>query len=196
MDLSTILALIATYKLPALFIGALLFGEAVIIPAAFLSAQGFISPFTILWVSFFGAMCADTIWFYLAKRLLPWCHQHPWCEKRSQQTVRLMEHMTGKNPFLYLLVSKFLYGVRILSIFYMSLQTNDYWRFIRYNALGSITWLIILISVSWGAGKGFYQSGFTADRIEFVITAIVGTIVLFKFIELCVSKLVQKRSPQ
>ena len=191
--LTAIFELLHQYQLPALFIGALLFGEVIIIPAAFLAAQGYMSPMSVFSVSLAGALIADSFWYAMGGRLLDYCGKHEWCKKKHDQALRLIEKLTGTNPFFYLVLSKFLYGTRIVSIIYVSMRSKDFFKFSIYNALGSAIWLTILVSVSYSAGKSFSDIGLTLDRIELAALSVIGIIVAFKLLELWASKMLARK---
>ena len=65
-----------------------------------------------------------------------------------------MRHFTRGQHFLALLITKFLYGTRIITIFYLAKERVSFWRFSWYNAIVTGIWAIVVCSIGWSAGKG------------------------------------------
>jgi len=190
----SIIALLTQYKLPMLYLGAILFGETVIIPASFLSSSGFISPFSVLWVSLLGTMSADSLWFFAGDKLLKCCEKYKWCKNRHKRVLHVIERLTSKNPFHYLILSKFLYGTRIATIIYLAMRKVKFAKFLSFNSLGSVIWLIIIIGFSWAAGNSTRSITGITERIDIMALVLVLVFLSVKLGELFICKVVQRKN--
>ena len=141
------------YRLAALFLGSVFLGDTFAIAAGFLVASN-IWPFSVVvGVSLIGTLIADTVWFLLGTWVVK---QRFWerYETRYVSVDRYIDRAFGENPERSLLVTKFLYGTRILSILYLSLRKTPYLSFMFYNTIGSTALIVVLVTLGWAFGAG------------------------------------------
>lgn len=152
MDIaSTTFALLQTYELPVVLLGAFFLGESVLIPAAFLAGQGMWSLTEVFIVAYVGTLLSDAVWFWFGPRIFAFAHGFEAVKKKSDIFLPKIEHL-GNQPFHLLLVSKFVYGTRILTIIYLSKRVTTL-AFTLYNLLGTFLWLLAVMLVGYLAGK-------------------------------------------
>src|SRR3989344_7628269 len=157
MDLS-IINLLTTYQLPAIFIGAFFFGETVILAAAFLAGQGIWSVESVFWLSLAGTVASDSLWFLLGLTFFKFTKRWEKFQDKYKLFLAKLEKITGQKPFLSLLFIKFLYGTRILTIIYLSIRKIHFGRFLIFNTVGTILWLFVMIGVGWLVGQGIVNA--------------------------------------
>ena len=63
MEFSLLYPYLETYKSPAIFLGAFLFGETIILSAVFLAIENSWSLLLMFVLSFLGTLIADIVWF-------------------------------------------------------------------------------------------------------------------------------------
>ena len=181
MDLS-IVSLLVTYQMPAIFLGAFFFGETVILTAAFLAGQGIWSVASVFWLSLVGTVVSDSLWFVLGQAFFKFTKRWEKYQDKYQTFLLKLETITGRRPFLSLLFIKFLYGTRILTILYLSIREVRYFTFLLFNTVGTILWLLVMISIGWLVGRGAMNVADVFYKVEYALTALVLLIVLYRII--------------
>ena len=83
--------------------------------------------------------------------------------------------MTKGRHFLALLVTKFLYGTRIIMIFYLAKERLSFARFGAYNAIITGAWAIVICSIGWFAGKGVTW----VERAFSSVSLALGVLIIF-----------------
>ena len=192
MDLS-IISLLSTYQLPAIFLGAFFFGETVILTAAFLAGQGTWSIESVFWLSLAGTVISDSLWFLLGQTFFKFTKRWEKYQDQYQTFLIKLEKITGQRPFLSLLFIKFLYGTRILTILYLSIREVRFFTFLLFNTVGTILWLLVIISVGWLVGRGATNITDVFYKVEYALTALVLLIVFFKIMTTWLSKKIVKQ---
>jgi len=188
-----ILSLLTMYQLPAIFFGAFFFGETVIITAAFLAGQGIWSVYTVFILAFFGTIISDSLWFLFGQSILHvitrWKRGRKKVHELEKEEVPLKKH----TPFFVLLFIKFLYGTRILTIIYLSSRKMSFWLFTLFNAIGTTIWLIVMISIGWGAAKGTSQFSPLLQKTEYALSVLAVTLIAAHFLVVWINKKVTKK---
>lgn len=171
------------YQLPAIFAGSFFFGETVVISAAFLAGQHFWSVWNVFWICFLGTVISDTLWFVLGRRMTTKIEQHEKHGSRYKKVVAKINKYVGNRVFLALLFIKFLYGTRILTIFYISSRKVSFLKFTLFNSLGTIIWLTIIVGAGFLAGKGTANYLGSIKDIKYIALALVAFILLFRVVD-------------
>ena len=177
---TTTLAILYAYEFPALFFGGFFFGETVIIPAAFLAGQNILSLPEVFWLAFLGTVCADTLWFLAGPILWKFAHRFETISKRSEAVLKRLDELYANQPFRALLVSKFIYGTRFLTVIYLSLERVSALRFLVMNFLSTLLWLIAIIAIGWLAGKSIVNLLPIISDVKYALLLIVLLIIGLK----------------
>ncbi len=178
--------------MPALFVGSFFFGETVILAAAFLSAQGLWSTWTIFWLALLGTLASDALWFLYGQKILTVFHRWEKYRRGSEKFLRALEKLTGSRPHLSLLLVKAVYGVRIFTIIYLSVRKTKFSTFIVYDAIGSAWWLGVIILFGRLAGN----SVGTIENLKYAAVAIVLIIIIWRLLFTWISKRTLKEIEQ
>lgn len=188
-----IIQLLTTYQLPAIFFGAFFFGEAVIINAAFLAGQGIWSLWYVFILSYLGTLVADTLWFLLGKTLFKLSSKIQISEHRYKPFLNYLESFIGHRTFLLLLIIKFLYGTRVLTIIYLSVRRVSFWPFMLYNSISTFLWLVIMVGIGWLAGKSIGNYISLVDNLGYLMVVILMVFLLIKVLNLWIRKKIFKK---
>ena len=124
---------------------------------------------------------SDSLWFLFGQRILLLFHKWKKYKEQSEKLITALENITGKKAFLSLLFIKFLYGTRILTIMYLSIQKIKFLTFVIFDTIGSIIWLLIMISIGWYAEKGIVNLVPLVNKFEYALLFLILVIVIFKF---------------
>jgi membrane protein DedA with SNARE-associated domain len=192
MDSSLIIHYLTLYQIPALFVGAFFFGETVILAAALLAQQGWWNMSTVFVVSFIATVVSDAVWFWLGTTFFfkkKWFDKY---EKKYKGIVDVLDRKVGHRPYLSLLVIKFLYGTRIITILYLAVKDLSFWKFILFDTIGTLVWLVAMLAIGWFAGNGIASMGLFGS-ITKLLSALVVCILVYRWIEVWITKNVTKK---
>lgn len=159
----------------AAFLGLLVPGEALVLLAGFLSAQGVLDLDVLLWVVILGAVLGDSIGYELGARLgRPWALRHGrrfgLSEKRLLQAEEFWSRHGAKAVFL----GRFIGFARALVPFLAGSTAMRYRVFLLYNVLGATLWAAAFLLL----GRGLGASWQVAERWIGRASAIVGVAIL------------------
>ena len=182
MDTNFVIEFLSWYQMPALFLGAFLFGETVVLAAAFLAAQGLWSAWTVWWLTLLGTLSADALWFFYGQKILSFFHRWEIYRRYREKFLAKLERTTGTRPYLSLLFIKAVYGTRILTIIYLSLRRVNFLTFLVFDAIGSAWWLGVIVLFGSLAGKSITELLPIVDNLEYAALAIVLIVVIWRII--------------
>ena len=184
---------IVTYGWIGLFFGAFFFGETVIISSALVVfAQGLSVPIAFI-IAFLGTVLSDTVWFLLGTSVIRKRLERNGTWQKNQQFIERLNAVFGRFPFLILLVIKFLYGTRILTIVYLSVRKLPLWQFIVFNAAGTVLWLSVLFGLSYTAVHAAISIDGTLSTIQIVVMSAVVVFIIVKLLNLWITKRLENK---
>lgn len=192
MDSSLIIHYLTLYQIPALFVGAFFFGETVILAAALLAQQGWWNMSTVFFVSLIATVVSDAVWFWLGTTFFfkkKWFDKY---EKKYKGIVEVLDTKVKHRPYLSLLVIKFLYGTRIVTILYLAVRNLPFWKFILFDTLGTVIWLVAMLALGWFAGNGIASMGMF-NSLTKIFSALIVCILVYRWIEVWITKNITKK---
>ncbi len=143
--------LLAEYGYLAVFVGALLEGETVLLLAGFAAHQGYLSLPLVSVIAMGGGTLGDQAYFFLGRRygesLL---RRFP----RWGPRVRRVEHMLLRYHAGLIVAVRFMYGLRVVGPIAIGMSGLPAWRFVLFNLLGAALWAPLVA----GAGYLFGQT--------------------------------------
>jgi membrane protein DedA with SNARE-associated domain len=150
----TIPQLLSDYGYLAVFVGALLEGESVLMLAGYAAHRGLLSLPTVVVIAFFGATLGDQMFFLIGRRfgrelVVRW----PGFEER---TVRVERLLLRYHAWVIMGV-RFAYGLRIAGPIAIGMSALPAWRFFLFNAIGAVVWAPLIAGVGWMFGHALEQ---------------------------------------
>lgn len=143
--------LIAQYGYLALFLGALLEGETLLILAGFAAHQGYLQLHWVIVVALCGGFLGDQIYFWLGRRHGTWVlSRFP----RIAPAFELANAQIERHHEVIIVGIRFLYGLRTVGPMALGMSAVPAWRFVLFNALGAAVWATAV----GGAGYLFGQA--------------------------------------
>ena len=143
--------LIANYGYAALFVGALLEGETLLILAGFAAHQGYLQLQWVIITALLGGFLGDQIYFWLGRRHGVWVRSRfPRLAPVLARTNALIE----RYHEVLIVGVRFLYGLRTVGPMAFGMSAVKAWRFMLFNALGATIWAVGI----GGAGYLFGQA--------------------------------------
>lgn len=169
------------------FVAAVVGGQEMILPLAFLVGEGFWNVPHLFAVTFIATLAVDLFWFGLARmgRHWKWLHHFTHDDGRVKKFVKRL----SKSEATLLLVTKFMLGTRVVSVLYLSLDGLKTLRFMLLNFLVTIPWLTLIIAIGWLAGRGSSFFGNIMRHPILLTIGVVALVLLFQWTR----KLIEKK---
>jgi membrane protein DedA with SNARE-associated domain len=146
---------IAQFGWVAVFIGALLEGETVVLIAAVLVQQGFLDFESVLLAAAVGAFAGDQFFFHLGRyngrRLFT---KYPSWQRRLDRAATLL----ARRRRLVILLYRFIYGMRAVIPFMLGSGNCEVWSFTALSAFSAMLWAAVM-------GTGGYWFGDVFQRL-------------------------------
>ncbi len=178
---------LAQYGLIAVFLGTFIEGEIVVIAAgvlASLSGPDFFPLFAlpiVIAVVYVATFCGDQFFFYLGrKKGTAWLekrHRTHW-RKRAEKVHDLIHTHQYKILFGY----RFLYGLRIPTLFAMGTSELSTKKFVIINLINSAVWTAIFVLGGYFFGDVFINIVDNAKAYIREVLLIIGIIALIVWI--------------
>ena len=141
----TLTELVAQYGYLAVFAGAFLEGETVLILAGFAAHQGYLSFFWVVALAMCAGTLGDQTSFFLGRRYGgPLLRRFPKLQPAVARVDRLMQRYHA-----WLIVGvRFMYGLRVAGPLVIGMSGFPAVRFVAFNLLGAAIWAPLIV----GAG--------------------------------------------
>ncbi|HNP75005.1 MAG TPA: DedA family protein [bacterium] len=141
------------------FFGAVAGGEIFILAASFMASLGYFNIYAVVLISLAGIILSDSLWYLLGrkgKNFILTCKN--WlCLKNYHN--RLLDRYFNSHYGKLIILSKFVYGTRIVTMITSGYKKVPYRKFFYYNLLSIIIWIIIVVSLG-------YLLGFSWNRLS------------------------------
>ena len=146
--------ILAQYGLIAVFIGTFLEGEIVVIAGGFLARLEFLSLYWVFATALVATFLGDQFFFYLGRKkgtaFLEKKHRIHW-KRRAEKVHDLIHNHQNKILFCY----RFLYGLRIPTLFALGTSELPTRKFVLLNLINSIVWTCLFVFGGYFFGEFF-----------------------------------------
>lgn len=130
-------ALVARYGLLALFLGAGVEGEAVVVTGGVLAHQGLVPLWGAAVCAALGSFVVDQIWFHAGRHF----REHRWvCRITRQPAYRRAIEILERYPTSFILAFRFIYGMRTVSPIAIGTSAIPTRRFVPLNFIAAAVW--------------------------------------------------------
>jgi membrane protein DedA with SNARE-associated domain len=173
-------ALIQQYGLAAVFVGALLEGETVLLLAGAGTHLGLLDLRAVVAVAATGAFVGDNLFFLIGRRFGPHVTDRlPWVAAAVPRVDRLI----ARWRWIAVIALRFMYGLRVAGPVTIGAGTMPAWEFIAANALGAILWAALISALGYVAGHAVERMlgsvvGVERALLALVVIAVVATFVV------------------
>lgn len=124
----------------AVFFGSLIEGESVILTASSMAAAGYLSLPKIMIIAFLGTLVADQVLYMVGRAYGPSVFdKFPKLTKSSDKAFKLLNKYDG----LFIIVSRFIYGIRITSAVVIGAGGVPPHRYIPLNFISAVIWTVV-----------------------------------------------------
>lgn len=172
--LQTILAPLSTHPYLLMFIGLLIAGELVLLPAIYLAVTGRLDLGMVFVVAVTATMIADAVWYYIGRRLPPErCARI--VGRRFGRVVERFEpaFTTRRRSIIVLFVSKFVYGARTTIQVLAGMHKMPVATWFVVNALAVVTLNACLVSLGYLVRGTMFRFGEIVQDLELAFLAFV-----------------------
>ncbi len=151
MEASHLQQVIEQYGYIAVFIGALIEGETILVMAGYLAHEGYLNLAVVMVVAAFGGFIGDQFFFTLGRfRGREILARLPSLKARAARVERLVHRYQN---WLIILI-RFMYGLRVAGPIFLGMARVSPVRFAVVNFLGAMVWAVLI----GGAGFLFGQA--------------------------------------
>lgn len=163
MDPSHLQQLIEHYGYIAVFIGAVLEGETVLIVAGFAAHRGYLDLGGVVAVATLGGFLGDQFFFTLGRaRGRQLLARFPAIERQSARVQTLVNRY-----HTWLIVGvRFLYGLRVAGPVLLGMSEVSHARFAVFNLLGALIWASLIAGAGYVFGQTVEMMLSNAKRYE------------------------------
>ncbi|OHA79166.1 MAG: hypothetical protein A2747_01545 [Candidatus Yonathbacteria bacterium RIFCSPHIGHO2_01_FULL_44_41] len=153
-----------------LFIAMIFEGEVFLIVAGMLATLDAFDIGDVLWISFFGVILGNTMWYYLgaklkdtrfSRRIIKW----------AERAIIFFLPRFREKPFKSIFFSKFIYGANRATVIMSGVLRVPFRLFFKAEFLASILWVALYASV--GYFFGFAAVNITHNASRFALIAVV-----------------------
>lgn len=124
----------------AVFLGSLIEGESVILTASSMAAAGYLSLPKIMIIAFLGTLTADQVLYIVGRSYGPSIfNRFPKLNKSSEKAFRLL----NRYDALFIIISRFVYGIRITSAIVIGAGGVPPYRYIPLNFISALIWTLV-----------------------------------------------------
>ncbi|MDP2925003.1 MAG: hypothetical protein Q8N99_01395 [Nanoarchaeota archaeon] len=193
------LSWITVYPLITVITVTFLLGDETVYFFGFLSGQGIISLYTVILAGLIGNGGCDIFWFSVARfKYLHFIKKifAPTFSKENIKKARLVEKsdkpLSKKRLYFMLVFSKFFYGTRLITIFYIAKKEKSFKRILIFNTIAVFSWLIFVTPIMWLLGKWALVSFDTVRSTHKIISlGVVLILVIYLLNKFVISKLIK-----
>ena len=129
-----LVSVISTHPYLIVFVGLLLGGETVLLPAIYFSITGVLNVWYVMSIMFLATIISDGFWYSIGRGFGPKCIQTIVRNKRKAQLAKLSQVISGKELGI-LFYSKFIYGTRIAAQIFCGARKVNFFSYSIVNAL-------------------------------------------------------------
>ncbi len=186
--ISSLIVLLTSHRLLAVFFGAFFFGDSVILTTAYIAGQESWTVFPILIAVFLGTATADTLWFVAGVLIARRFKNLTFMQKEREKAAALLDMLAGKNPLYALIFIKFLYGSRVAMILYSASRGISFPVFTLYNSIGIATWLAVFFPLGYLSGRGVEMALPSFGGVQSTIAVFVISVIVMRIFTLWLTK--------
>jgi len=159
---------VATYGYLAVFLGALLEGETILLAAGFAAHEGLLDWRLVFAVAFVGGTLGDQLAFLLGRWKGAAMTAHfPILALRAPRVLALLE----RHHIVFILTIRFLYGLRIAGPIVMGASGVPHVRFAVLNMIGAAIWAMAV-------GSAGYYFGVAIEVLLDDVKRVEGTVLI------------------
>jgi len=180
-----------------IFLGSALGGEIFLVTFAFLAAQGMVSLYALVPLSFLGTYSSDAVWFLMGRtKKFTRMTLHKYASPTVAVITEAVEKMTRGNHFMALVFAKFLFGTRIITILYISKTHLTFPKFLHYNSYAVFFWVLVVIPIGYSSGLGYTYLARMFENIYASLGFLLLVVLLIIVGQVCLKRVFTKQNKE
>ena len=149
-------------------------GETIVILAGVLCSAGILNLSETIVVATGGAIIGDSIGYELGRRLgRPWLERHGRLVGMHGGVLARADALFARHGGKAVLIGRFVGFLRAMAPFVAGASCMPYRRFLLYNALGAVLWVVALVLLGYFFGESWSVAERWIGRVGLVIAVIV-----------------------
>lgn len=170
------------FKYAFFFIGMIIAGETVLIPALYGTIFGFFDLRLILGISLSATLISDGMWYAIGRR---WGKERIYSSRlfQNRQTkLKKIENIFNKQSLKILFLSKFMYGTRVAAQLLAGIYRIRFGRYFIVNMLGTTSLLVVFTAITYFVKESAEAIEVFTRRLEISILLFVIAVVVLHII--------------
>ena len=174
-----IIEIIKQYGYVIVFFGTIFAGEIVVLAAVFLATLNILNIYLVILFSLAGVIVADNLWYLVGTKLKIFLNYFKkyFGGNKYQKKLTLFGEKFHNNYRYYLVMSKFIYGFRILTVLTSGYQKIPYKKFLVFNLIGTVSEMTIIVFFGYFIGISWTYLGQYSGYARYY--ALFGLLILF-----------------
>ena len=178
------------YKYIIIFLGMLVAGETVYIPAIYASFLDYIDIKGLFLTAFSATLITDILLYQIGKKIpLEKIKRYSWLRKKTL-IIEKFQKKFNQHAFLVFLFSKFFYGTRAAAQIFYGMHKIPTGKYIILNSLSIILWLVIMYLLGLGLHSSILTWQTSFKQIEFLGA---GIFLIFMIIFIWIFRIITKK---
>lgn len=172
-----------------IFGGVVIGGEFALFVLGFFIAQGVLSIFSVVVISFFASFLPNILWFSLAKTTtVEKIISHRYTNTTTSIITEAITRASRGSHFVGLIFAKFLIGTPVILTMYVNKTRLKFWNFLVYETPAIILSLFIIISIGFLSGLGFTYFADIFNNLYVAIGFLLLVIIIITAVQLWFKK--------
>lgn len=179
--ISLLIKILEQYNYLIVFLGTIIAGETVVLAAVFLASLKILNIYLVILFGLLGIVISDNLWYFIGSRLKGRSRygRKYFSLIRYQKNIDFFKKSFEHNCRQFLVMSKFVYGVRIMTIIASGYQRLPYKIFFTFNLIGTLCWLTIIVLLGYVMGFSWnYLSRYNNQAKYYVLLGLMFLFVL------------------
>jgi len=165
-------------------LGTIIGGELVILAAVFLASIGMLNIYLVVILGMAGIIISDNFWYFIGAKARGKLNYSSLSSPKSIFPFKKIQHKIDdfKEKFAdhyakFIILSKFVYGTRIITLVTSGYQNVLYKKFVIFNLIGSVLWMTIIVFLGYVMGVSWnYLTEYNESAKYYVL---FGILILF-----------------
>lgn len=175
-----------------IFWGAFFAGESFLIPGVYLMLKGLISYKGYMFFGISATIISDSVWYYLGRIIPTGRIKRLAIIQKSLPKIEIIKNLFKEDGLKILIISKFVYGTRILTQMLCGKMKIPYFKYITVNSIAIFLWINIIFVLTYLTEKGLSISHITYSAEISIGLILILIIIIYKWIK----KIIHKKWPQ
>lgn len=161
-------SLIREFGYLAVFVGTFLEGETILVVAGFAAYEGYLELSLVILFAFLGSLFGDQLYFFIGRyKGQSLLEKYPRWEPRVNRFRKLMD----RHNTWFILIFRFLYGLRTVAPFAIGLSRVSLNKFIVLNVISAAVWAVSLGVLGYFFGQVMEAVLHDIKKYELIIMA-------------------------